>query len=117
MTTLKTSFNQPAEHQQDKKFLTVLSGLNILLLVTTLLAYSLTQKTLAREKQKIFEQTSERVQQWIEERMLTHVTTLKGLQAFWAGSNSGVTKEEFSAYTASLNLLNDYPGISSVAFF
>jgi len=57
------------------------------------------------------------VQQWIEERMLTHVTTLKGLQAFWAGSNSGVTKEEFSAYTASLNLLNDYPGISSVAFF
>lgn len=79
-------------------------------------AYSVIHETLNRERQKNFEQTAERVQQWIEERMLNHVNTLRGLQALWAANPSGISHQTFENYLDSLNALNDYPSISSVIF-
>lgn len=114
--TLKTSFNQSAAHRRDKKFLLILLGLNILGFMATILVHTITNQILQRERQKIFDQSAEQIQQWVEERMLAHVNTLRGLQAFWSRNPEGVTKEEFSAYIHSLNILSDYPGISSVIF-
>ena len=84
--------------------------------ITTLSGYKLSKNILTREKLKIFNQDAEKIQQWIEERMLNHVNALRGLQAFWIGNNQAVTREKFNLYLDSLNLLNDFPGISSVAF-
>ncbi len=116
MTTLTTSFKHSAAHQRDKKFLLVLGGINLFLAAATVLVYSISLQTLNREKLKIFQQDAEKVQQWVEERMLAHVTTLRGIQAFWSRNPEGVTNKEFSAYIHSLNILSDYPGISSVIF-
>ena len=116
MTTLKTSFNQSNKHQRDKKFLIILTLMLIIGVITTLSGYKLSKNILTREKLKIFNQDAEKIQQWIEERMLNHVNALRGLQAFWIGNNQAVTREKFNLYLDSLNLLNDFPGISSVAF-
>lgn len=116
MTTLKTSFNQSASHRKDKKFLLILLGLNILSFAATILVYSITQTTLEREKQKIFEQDAEKIQQLVEERMLNHVNTLRGLQAFWIRNPEGLTAAKFKLYLDSINLFYDHPSVSSVSF-
>lgn len=116
MTTSKTSFKQSAAHQRDKQFLLVLLGLNLLLLAATLSTYFLTKTILAREKQKIFEQDAEKIQQWVEERMLAHVTTLRYLQVFWNRNPEGINQKRFKLYLDSVNVFYDYPAISSVAF-
>jgi len=104
------------EHQKDRRFIFILVILLIFSLTVNIAAYYFSTQALNRERLKIFEQTSERVQQWVEERMLVHVTILHGLQAFWARHPEGVSKKQFSVYVNSLNILSDYPSISSVAF-
>ena len=116
MTTLTTSFNQDPNHQRDKRFLIGLAGLWLAGLVTVIIAYQLTKTTLNREKLKIFHQDSEKIQQLVEERMLNHVSILRGLNALWAQSPRGINQDQFNLYLDSLNILNDFPGISSVAF-
>lgn len=117
MTSSKTSFRQPLEHHRDKKFLLGLLLLNFLGCLITVAVYFLTDQILQRERQKIFYQTGGRIEQLVEERMLSHVNTLRGLRAFWAGSGQAVTKEKFDAYLETLNIFHDYPGISSISFF
>lgn len=116
MTTLTTSFNQTAAHRRDKKFLLVLTGLNLLGYLAAAGIYWLSNTILIREKQEIFYQTGNRIEQMVEERMLAHVNALRSLQAFWAGKNQKVTREEFDFYLKTLNIFYDYPGISSIAF-
>lgn len=112
MTTLKTS----SDHHRDKKFLLVLTGLNLLGLIATLVFFHIILTTKNAVRLKVFNGTAEVIQQRVEERMLAHVNLLRGLRAFWAGSGQIVTREQFDDYLKELNAFYDFPGISSISY-
>src|SRR4030042_312085 len=110
MTTLTTflinmPINRTPAHRQDKLYLLTLICLTVLLFGSTFLGYFITKNTLRNERLKIFYQDAEIVQQLVEERMLAHVTTLRGLQALWATRQEGATQRELVAYVDSLKIL------------
>ena len=84
--------------------------------LTTLSGYSLSKNILNREKNKIFNQDAEKIQQLVEERMLAHVNILRSLSALWSQSPQDVSQGQFNLFLDSLNALSDFPGISSIAF-
>ncbi|MGB5396810.1 MAG: CHASE domain-containing protein, partial [Gammaproteobacteria bacterium] len=68
-----------------------------------------------REMQNTFYGNASELVDHLQQRMLTYQQTLRGLRAFF-NSSSHVTRDEFHNYIASLQILEQYPGIQGLSF-
>ncbi len=81
----------------------------------TLLAWQNAVRAVTEEDQDRFEQETSDSLDLIQERMQVYGQVLRGVKGLFVASDN-VSREEFRAYTAELDLQQNYPGILGIAY-
>ena len=96
-----------------KSFRRLAIAVSLLLLFSTLGAWSITKSVAERETTRLFNEEVNVIESWITNRFELYKTIAYGLQAFWAGSEIA-TQEEWQTYVETLKIKERFPGITSV---
>lgn len=87
----------------------------IIFLVSTFIAWRVTSDVVEQESKNIFYQNSLNIQNWVQAKLNLYTLGAEGLSGFIEG-NDNVRRDEWLTYIKRVNLIEDYPGISSVNY-
>jgi len=87
----------------------------IVLLVSTLVTWRITQNFVKMEARQNFDQDFQITKRWVQDRLGLYLPTLLGIRVFSEWSDE-VTAGEWAYYIQRLELLTKYPAISSIDY-
>jgi len=98
-----------------KKYFTLLISVFIVLVASTISTWWITKQVVAAKTNEIFLEQVITLESWITNRFDLYKTVSQGLQSFWAHADT-VTIKEWDLYTKSLNIEENFPSITSLAY-
>lgn len=87
----------------------------IVLLVSTVIAWRVTQYVVKTEVKQNFNQEVQVIKHWMQDRLNLYLPIALGMRIFFESSDS-VTANEWSTYIQRLKLIDKYPAISSLTY-
>lgn len=98
-----------------KRYLSLTFAIFFVFLISTIVAWKITQSVAEQESKNRFYQSSLNIQSWVQIKLNLYILGAEGLSGLIEGSDN-VRRDEWSTYIKKVNLIKDYPGISSINY-
>lgn len=98
-----------------KRYLSLTFAIFFVFLISTIVAWKITQDVAEQESKNRFYQDSLNIQSLVQIKLNLYILGAEGLSGLIEGNNN-VKRDEWSTYIKRVNLIKGYPGISSINY-